>query len=58
MAGIAASRQHRRIGVIDGECRRETVGAMAAAAIGDGYQVIRHRSRFGGCVNTIGFIVA
>jgi len=58
MAGIAASRQHHRVGVIDGECGRETVGAMAAATIGDGCQVSGHRRRFGGCVNTIGFIVA
>ena len=58
MAGIATSRQYRRVGVIDGECGRETVGAMAAAAIGDGCQVSGHRRRFGGCVNTIGFIVA
>lgn len=58
MAGIAAFGQHSWVGVIDGECGSETVDVMTITTIGSGYQVCGHCGRLGGCVNTIGLIVA
>ena len=58
MAGITACGQHGRIGMVNGECWNETVGIMATTTIGTGYRVCGNRGRLGGCVNTVGFIVA
>lgn len=58
MAGIAAGDQHSRVGMVGTERGTETVGAMAAAAIGRSAYMRGHCGRLGGRVNAIGFIVA